>query len=79
MKKPQGLCSLTWVVVEFEENTRSAEGGLDTPCSLVFARVLPVLETAPCCPSCAVYLLKFASVAVRVAVQTHAVQQSVIL
>jgi len=31
------------------------KGGLDTPCSLVFSRVLPVLEMALFCPSCIVF------------------------
>jgi hypothetical protein len=30
------------------------KGGLDTPCPLVFAHVLPVLKMAPYCPQCVV-------------------------
>src|SRR5690349_20689264 len=48
------------------------KGGLDIRCPLVFAHVLPVLETALICPLCVVVLsLLFAGVAV----QANAVQQ----
>ena len=36
------------------KNDGVPKGGLDTPCPLVFATVLPVLETAFYCPSCVV-------------------------
>jgi hypothetical protein len=43
-------------MVGSEENTRHAEGGLDVRCSLVFALVLLVLETALFCSLHVLYL-----------------------
>ncbi len=55
---------------------RVAKGVLDTPCPLVFADVLPMLEKVLLLSiMCCCFSLMFAGVAVRVAVQAGIVQQ----